>query len=162
MIKTFFYFKLFCLTINHNNASSSENVYLLLSLTTKSTHMFVKKCYGLFSLVNCAWSVHISPLIQARLFFQHRKQYYWTGILATVWSKKKILLICLLQTQLLASLDVNWWSGVVWITCGLLWCFYQMFKLSFWRHPFIAEDPLENNWCNATFLQEWVCKFLCA
>ncbi len=25
--------------------------------------------------------------------------------------------------------------------CGLLWCFYQLFGLSFWRHPFTAEDP---------------------
>ncbi len=31
-----------------------------------------------------------------------------------------------------------------WITCGLLW-------LSFWRHPFTAEDPLVNKWCNDTF-----------
>ncbi len=42
----------------------------------------------------------------------------------------------------LSSPDVNWWTGVVWITCGLLWCFYQMFGLSFWRHPFTAEHPL--------------------
>ncbi len=28
--------------------------------------------------------------------------------------------------------------------------FYQLFGLSFWRHPFTAEDPL---WCNATFLK---------
>ncbi len=37
--------------------------------------------------------------------------------------------------------------------CGLLWCFYQLFGLSFWRHPFTAEDPLVSKWCNATFLQ---------
>ncbi len=42
---------------------------------------------------------------------------------------------------------------VVWITCGLLWCFYQLFGLSFWRHPFTAEDPLVNKWCNAEFPQ---------
>ncbi len=28
----------------------------------------------------------------------------------------------------------------MWITWGLLWCFYQLFGLSFWRHPFTAED----------------------
>ncbi len=26
--------------------------------------------------------------------------------------------------------------------CELLWCFYQLFGLSFWRHPFTAKDPL--------------------
>ncbi len=41
----------------------------------------------------------------------------------------------------------------MWITCVLLWCFYQLFGLSFWRHPFTAEDPLVKNWYNATFLQ---------
>ncbi len=35
---------------------------------------------------------------------------------------------------ILSSQDVNLWTGVVWITCGLLWCFYQLFGLSFWRH----------------------------
>ncbi len=28
--------------------------------------------------------------------------------------------------------------------CGLLWCFNQLFGLSFWRHPFTADDPLVN------------------
>ncbi len=59
----------------------------------------------------------------------------------------------LTNTQLLASQDINWWTGVLWITCGLLWCFYQMFGLSFWRHPFTAEDSLVSKWWNATFLQ---------
>ncbi len=31
---------------------------------------------------------------------------------------------------------------LLWITCGLFWCFYQLFELSFWRHPFTAEHPL--------------------
>ncbi len=43
---------------------------------------------------------------------------------------------------------VNWWTGLEWITCGLLWCFYHLFGLSFWRHPFTAEDPLMSMWCN--------------
>ncbi len=53
------------------------------------------------------------------------------------------------------SQNINWWTGVVWIICGLLWCFYHLFGLSFWRHPFTAEDPLMSKWCNATFLQNW-------
>ncbi len=36
---------------------------------------------------------------------------------------------------------------------GLLWCFYQMFGLSIWRHPFTAEHPLLSKWCKTTFLQ---------
>ncbi len=47
----------------------------------------------------------------------------------------------------------NWTDGLEW--CGLLWCFYQLFGLSFWRHPFTAEDPLVRQWYNDTFLQIW-------
>ncbi len=34
-----------------------------------------------------------------------------------------------------------------------LWCFYQLFELSFWRHPFTAEDPFVIKWCNDKWLQ---------
>ncbi len=61
----------------------------------------------------------------------------------------------LTNTHLFTLQDVNWWTGVVWITCGLLWCFYQLFGFSFWRHPFTAEDPWVNKWCNTTFLKIW-------
>ncbi len=57
------------------------------------------------------------------------------------------------DTQLFPSQDVNWWMWDVWITCGSLWCFYQLFGLSFWRHPFTADDPLVSKWCNVTYLQ---------
>ncbi len=78
------------------------------------------------------------------------KRYYglWTRILL-----KNVLMLALFE--LLSSQDVNWWTGVVWITCGLLWCFYQLLGLSFWRHPFTAEHPLLRQWCNDTFLQIW-------
>ncbi len=50
----------------------------------------------------------------------------------------------------------NWWTGVVWITCGVfLWRFYQLFGLSFWWHPFTLEDSLVCKWCKAKFL--WIC-----
>ncbi len=55
--------------------------------------------------------------------------------------------------QLFTSQDMNWCNWVVLITCGLLWCFYQLFELSFWWHPFTTDDPLVSKWCNATFLQ---------
>ncbi len=42
-------------------------------------------------------------------------------------------------------------DGLEW--CGLLWCFYQLFGLSFWRHPFTAEHLLLSKWCNDTFLK---------
>ncbi len=61
----------------------------------------------------------------------------------------------LTNTQLFISQDVNWWTEVVWITCRLSWCFYQLFGPSFWRHPFTAEDQLVNKRCNAKFLQLW-------
>ncbi len=57
------------------------------------------------------------------------------------------------RTQLFTSQDVSWWTGVLWISGVLLWCFYQLFGLSFWRHPFTAVDPLVSKWCNAKFLQ---------
>ncbi len=102
--------------------------------------------------------MQISLLIQTRPLFHWRNHYYglWTLISARSNSlnlKKKVLMMDLFQ--LLSSPDVNWWTGVVWITCGLLWCFYQLFGLSFWRHPFTAEDPLLRQWLNATFLQIW-------
>ncbi len=97
--------------------------------------------------------MQISLLIQT-ILFHWRRCYYglWTRILV-----KNIIMmdLFLINTQLLSSQDVNWWTGVVWITCGLLWCFYQLFGLSFWRHPFTAEHPLVSKWCNATFLQIW-------
>ncbi len=39
--------------------------------------------------------------------------------------------------------------AIVW----LLWCFYQLFEILFWQHPFTAEDPLVSRWGNAKFLQ---------
>ncbi len=85
--------------------------------------------------------------------FHWRKHYYglWTLILV----KNVLMDLFFTSTQLLSSPDVNWWTGVVWITCGLLWCFYQLFGLSFWRHPFTAEHPLLRQWCSDTFLQIW-------
>ncbi len=60
--------------------------------------------------------------------------------------------VFLTNMQFLSSQDINWWTGVVWIivmflsavcqthfdgTHSLQSC-YQLFGLSFWRHPFTA------------------------
>ncbi len=81
-------------------------------------------------------------------FWSVRKHYYglWTFTLALMMD------LFITNMQIFASQDVNWWTGVVWITCKLLWCFYQLLGLSSWRHPFTAEDPLLSKWYNAKFL----------
>ncbi len=72
---------------------------------------------------------------------------FWTE--ATVWSSK-----CLNDGFVsYKQAAFGWWTVEVWIACGLLWCFYQLFGRSFWRHPFTAEHPLLSKWCNA--LQIW-------
>ncbi len=53
--------------------------------------------------------------------------------------------------QILASQDINWWTGVV----GLWWCFYQLFRVSFWRHPFTAEHPLVRQVIHNAVLLSW-------
>ncbi len=43
-----------------------------------------------------------------------------------------------------------------WICVEYLWIFvisYQLFGLSFWRHPFAAEEPLVSKWRDAILLQ---------
>ncbi len=44
-------------------------------------------------------------------------------------------------------------DGLEW--CGLVvdYCDYQLFGLSFWRHPFTAQDPLMSKWCDTKCLQ---------
>ncbi len=105
---------------------------------------------------NGAWSVQISLLIQTRKLFHWRKRYYglWTRILvrSNGLKLKTAWWICFLKTRNFSLLQMLI-DGLEW--CGLLWCFYQLFGLSFWRHPFTAKHPLVSKWCNATFLQIW-------
>ncbi len=69
---------------------------------------------------------------------------FFTGesnIINIIFSRRNGLNVFLVQTQI--------------FSCELLWCFYQLFGLSFWRHPFTAEDPLVNKWRNAKFFKIW-------
>ncbi len=119
-------------------------VHLLLS-----SHIIIHShiYLGPFLLVNDAWSVNISLLIETRWSFHRRKLNY--GWRKQWFEVKNILIMDLFLTnlQFFTSQDISWWTGVLWITCVLLWCFYQLF--GFWRHPFTAEHPLLSKWCNA-------------
>ncbi len=53
------------------------------------------------------------------------------------------------------SKDINWWTGVVWITCRLLWCFYQLFGLT---APIHCIGSIGEQWYNAKFLYRWKTK----
>ncbi len=87
--------------------------------------------------------------------FHWRKHYYvfWTNILARSvglkskpldWSvsSKKAIFFFTLQVINSCTGDYLW----------IIVMFYQLFGLSFWRHPFTAEDTLVSKWCNAKFL----------
>ncbi len=73
--------------------------------------------------------------------FDVKGQQGWTSLEeALLWIMAKrncsLKLKCLdwfvfTNTQLFSSQDI-----MDWVTCGLLRCFYQLFGLSFWRHPF--------------------------
>ncbi len=76
------------------------------------------------------WSVHISVLIQTEITFSTEKAILW--IEDSYFSRKQwfeftdILMVdlFLINTHLFTSEDINWWIGVVWTTCGVLWFFY--------------------------------------
>ncbi len=61
-----------------------------------------------------------------RLIFHWRKPYYGLIFQWKQESKdKNVLMMGLFITKhtVIAPQDVNWWNGVMWITCGLFWCF---------------------------------------
>ncbi len=92
-----------------------KSISCCLSHQNPSAYLFRCCC---LCLVNGAWSVQISLLIQTRTLFHWRKRYYelWTHILV-----KNILMIDLFQLLMLTD-------GLEW--CGLLWCFYQTLILT--------------------------------
>ncbi len=68
------------------------------------------------------------------------REYYWKQWLEVNDQIFLMMDLFLIITHIFTSQDINWWTGALWIACELLWRFYQLFGLSFWRHPFTAED----------------------
>ncbi len=108
-------------SIIHNNASSSEKVHPLLS-----SHIRIHICLEQFwTVVSCLICTYFSPASD-EITFSLEKAILWIEDLRL----KNVLMmdLFLTKTQLFISQFVNWWTGEVWITCGLLWCFYQLFE----------------------------------
>ncbi len=108
-----------------HNASSRGN-----PLSSSSSHQN-PLTYLFINVLACNRCFCIFLLIQTRQLFHWRKRYYelWTRVLdeSNILQVKIYWWMHFLWKQLFSSQDVNWWTGVVWITCGLLWCFYQLF-----------------------------------
>ncbi len=123
-----------------------KSVPCFLSHQNKSTDIFVTG----FTCKRCLVCAYFSPDSDKAFFTLEEailclEDSYFTQ--TQQFEVKNILIMNLFITnmQLFSSQNVNWWAGVMWITCGLLWCFFQLFELSLWRHPFSAEDPLASN-----------------
>ncbi len=137
--------------IIHNNFSSSEKVHLLLSSNIKiHPHICLELFWTVLACKRCLICADISP-DSDQTTFSLEETILWTHILAGSdgLKLKTSRWICFLQTHCF-SLHKMLTDGLEWCgwsnTCELLWCFYQMFGLSFW-----AEQVMEYNW-NA-FLQ---------
>ncbi len=102
----------------------------MLSLTSETRHIFVSSCV----CKRCLICADFSPDSDQNTFTGGRVIMDY-GLLF----RKEAMF------KLSFSLHKTLTDGLEW--CGLLWCFYQLFGLSFWRHPFTAE-----HW---TFLQTW-------
>ncbi len=141
-VRNKFIIKLF-LTLNHrfwpkyesiidNNTSSSEKV---ISYCLWHQNLF----WTVFACKRCLICAYFLPDSEETTF-SLENQYYgfilWTRILAGSDDLK--LKTCSFWFHKTLTDGLEW--------CALLWCFYQLFGLSFWRHPFTTEDPLVSKW----------------
>ncbi len=136
-----------------NEASSSEKKSMsCCSLTPKSTNIFLLELFWIvFACKQCLICAY-SLLIQTKHLLHWKKAILWIEDLQFIIALMMDLF--LRNRQIFASQDII--DGLEW--CGLLMdivMFLSAVGLSFWRHPFTAEDPLVSKWCNATFLQIW-------
>ncbi len=124
-------------SIVHNNTSSSEKAHLLLFPHIKIyRYICLETFWTVLACKRCLSCAYFSP-DSDEITFSLEKEILW--IEESYFSK--------------AFKHLN--DGFIKNTCfcGLLWCFYQLFGHSFWRHPFTTEDPLLSKWYYATFLQ---------
>ncbi len=89
------------------------------------------------------WKESKTSLTNMLVDFDVKDNRGWTFFLEQVslWIMESYFGQELWNMQLFTSQYINWWTGM-WIAAQLLWYVHQLFGLSFWRHPFTAEDPL--------------------
>ncbi len=130
----------FCLKYEssiHIIAFSSEKLkYILISSNVYKPKQFLKNVGGFWCKRTTGDELYWRK-VYYRIMDSHFSQKWQFKV-----KMPYLMYLFLTNAKLFASQDIKWWTGFVWITCGLLWCFYQLFELSFWRHPFTAEHPL--------------------
>ncbi len=125
------WFRLKYESIIHNNTSSNEKVIFIRKEICRDQELFKHMWLDFDMRDNRGW---IFSLEDALLLWIFKCSY----------KVIKVLMKDLLTNMhLLASRDINWRTGVVW----LLGCFISSFT---------AEDTLVNTWCNARFLQIYI------
>ncbi len=134
----------------YNNASSRGN-----PLSSSSSHQN-PLTYLFINVLACNRCFCIFLLIQTRQLFHWRKRYYelWTRVLdeSNILQVKIYWWMHFLWKQLFSSQDVNWWTGVEWITV--------MFLSAVWTAYSDGTHSLQSiHWWasgyNAKFLQIW-------
>ncbi len=138
----------------HNISSSGEKGYLVWIrreiCTDQALFMSKNRAKEVYTIMRVDFDVRGQQAIDFLIEWRVIMDSYFS------WKQRfnvKVKLVSYTNTEPFVSQEVNWWTGPVWITCGLLWCFYQLFGLKFWRHPFTVEHPLVSKWCDAKFLQ---------
>ncbi len=96
-------------------------------------------CSKMYSFLS-SFNKQITSLNNVTLFLAITTNVTWS-LQATVW--------WIYHKQV----DFIWLTRVEWIIDV-----YELFGLSFWRHPFTAEDPLVSDRCNAKFLTSFPIK----
>ncbi len=113
-------------------------------------HTSLKLFWTVFNSNWCLICAHFSPNSDKITFSLEKAilriedMYFSSGF----QTKNVLIVLFITNMQLFSSQDVNWLTGVMWIICWLLWCFYQQFVLSVWcltapiRWPIVSDVML--------------------
>ncbi len=124
-------------TSGQNDQVSAEKFHPTFHLTLKSSNIFVLECFN--SMLDL-W-IFISWFRQDDVFTKE-SNIMDRGLFDGGFVYYKHTAVCFTRRSLMDCSHVDY-----------LWIIGMFYQLSFWRHPFTAEDPLVSKWCNATFLQ---------